>query len=880
MRKTCLAGVGIVLAGLAAALGGRAAGDEGAEASPLVIDAPGEGALLGQRKVRVTGHLTGVGTAGGVLTVNGAEAKIEGRKFEADVAAPGDGPFTIDAVYGEVGFPATRARRVVQIDATPPVIEIESPQQETIDVVGSVGSIRGWARDPHLFEVLWNGRATKPEPPGTTNWWFDVPFVLPKGQEVRVEIEAVDAAGNRSAKTVRVLRAVDPSVVTDVPDAGAVRVRIGEAGALAIADAQGSFQSLGNFGSPDPAEQDRALQALQKTLVARAQDRALREPDGSSRLVLDIQPDAGVRWRWVQWVIQVGADPQVKIYRLRFAPPDRKGEAIVQMLPKDRGIQSGAIDLVEPPALAVRLFRLNEDRPDETQTKIKIGGQEWLLPKGRGNPARSAVFGALQARIQGLREANPDLYGEIEAPPPKGPAVPYEDVWGVLQAFLAAGVTEVRFVGAAAPLPRSRAGSASPDLPVEESLDEDGLSDAPFEGPSGNGLIGIGGGAGGAFKSRGGHRNLRAGGGAGKKADDAVEHALRWLAAHQSADGGWEAGGWDAWCDGKPAGAHLVGRGKSPYDTGVTGLALLAFLGTGYTNRGDHPFAKVVSNGMRYLKNVQDAEGCFGPRTSGHYVYNHAIAALAMVEAYGMTGSAVYRGSAQKALDFVQVCRNPYFAWRYGVKPGDNDTSVTGWMTSVLHAAKLVNQADVKAGRPPSLAVDEDAFEGVRAWIDKMTDPDYGRVGYQSRGSGPARPTELIDKFPAEKSESMTAVAMLLRTFLGENPQAQPEIRKGADLCSKLLPTWNPNDGSIDMYYWFYGTLAMFQVGGEHWARWNDAMKTAIVDSQKLDGEYCSYKGSWDPIDPWGPDGGRVYSTAILALCLEVYYRYDKVFGR
>jgi hypothetical protein len=57
------------------------------------------------------------------------------------------------------------------------------------------------------------------------------------------------------------------------------------------------------------------------------------------------------------------------------------------------------------------------------------------------------------------------------------------------------------------------------DLPTEELLGEGGLSDAPFEGPRGNGLIGVGGGAGTAFPGRGGHRILRAGGG-GHKSDD------------------------------------------------------------------------------------------------------------------------------------------------------------------------------------------------------------------------------------------------------------------------------------------------------------------------------------------------------------------------
>ena len=47
------------------------------------------------------------------------------------------------------------------------------------------------------------------------------------------------------------------------------------------------------------------------------------------------------------------------------------------------------------------------------------------------------------------------------------------------------------------------------DLPFEETLGEDGLSDAPFTGPANNGLIGLGGAAGGAFHGRGGARELR-----------------------------------------------------------------------------------------------------------------------------------------------------------------------------------------------------------------------------------------------------------------------------------------------------------------------------------------------------------------------------------
>ena len=67
--------------------------------------------------------------------------------------------------------------------------------------------------------------------------------------------------------------------------------------------------------------------------------------------------------------------------------------------------------------------------------------------------------------------------------------------------------------------PASVAESASeeeiPPMPAEteQITDHDVTPSAPFEGPSSNGLIGLGGGAGGAFSGRGGHRNFFAGGG-------------------------------------------------------------------------------------------------------------------------------------------------------------------------------------------------------------------------------------------------------------------------------------------------------------------------------------------------------------------------------
>jgi len=407
------------------------------------------------------------------------------------------------------------------------------------------------------------------------------------------------------------------------------------------------------------------------------------------------------------------------------------------------------------------------------------------------------------------------------------------------------------------------------DSEFEETAGEDdGMSDAPFSGPSNNAAIGLGGGAGGGRRGRGGNRNLRAGGGS-KKTENAVDLGLKWLADHQDvdSDGKWDS---DDFMKHDPPEDKCDGSGGALYDVGLTGLSLLAFLGAGYTDRGskrENKYAKNVRMGLRYLMQSQAEDGVFGTRATHSFIYNHAIATLAMCEAYWMTGNPRYRKPAQEGLNFLAMARNPYMAWRYEPRGGENDTSVTGWCVMALKSGKFAN-----------LEVDPDAFEGARQWIDKMTEPNFGQVGYNYQGGTSSRPEGKQDRFPAEKTQAMTAAGILTRIFLGEDPRRSEMIKKGAELCLALPPVWNPDDGSIDMYYWYYATLALYQVGGTTWDRWNKSMVKAIVESQHGEGSGARI-GSWDPIGCWGDDGGRVYSTATMVLCLEIYYRYDRVFG-
>lgn len=89
--------------------------------------------------------------------------------------------------------------------------------------------------------------------------------------------------------------------------------------------------------------------------------------------------------------------------------------------------------------------------------------------------------------------------------------------------------------------------------------------------------------------------------------------------------------------------------------------------------------------------------------------------------------------------------------------------------------------------------------------------------------------------------------------------------------ASRKILTELPTPQQINLYYWYYGTLAMYHAGGTEWEQWNREMKHTLLSTQVQTGADA---GSWAPDCLWGPYGGRVYSTAMATMSLEVYYRY------
>jgi hypothetical protein len=324
----------------------------------------------------------------------------------------------------------------------------------------------------------------------------------------------------------------------------------------------------------------------------------------------------------------------------------------------------------------------------------------------------------------------------------------------------------------------------------------------------------------------------------------AVERGLRWLIAHQSNDGSWRFDFVDSACHG-----YCRNPGTEPTTTGSTALALLAFLGAGYTNQ-DNEYQIYVDRALYYLRSKARASGHGVDLTEGtkRGLYGHGLAAIALCEAYALTKDKSLRDLAQRSIYFiVEAQDNHGGGWRYTPRvPGD--TSVTGWQVMALKCAEMAR-----------LEVPSPTFVMAQHFLDTVQIENGSQYVYM-----PTQPT---------RTHALTAIGLLTRMYLGWQVNDQ-RLARGVN----LLSDWGPSQGDpakVDMYYNYYATQIMHHWGSVNWLQWNSKMRDFLVKSQATSGHEA---GSWHFDGGYGNFGGRLYNTAMAIMTLEVYYRYIPIY--
>lgn len=352
-----------------------------------------------------------------------------------------------------------------------------------------------------------------------------------------------------------------------------------------------------------------------------------------------------------------------------------------------------------------------------------------------------------------------------------------------------------------------------------------------------------------ALRNGVGKMSVIAGQGGNAATEEAVGAALAWLAKAQSRDGRWDAVQHGGGNEELTLGQNRGGAGRNA-DTGVSALALLAFLGAGHSHLQGQ-YQDNVRRGLDFLLRSQATDGnLFGEATLYAQMYCHSMATFALAEAQAVSNDRRLEAAVRKAVNYSLAAQNTSTGgWRY--RPGDTgDTSQLGWQIMALTSAE-------RAG----IKLPDITWTRVNRFLQTVQRGNGGLSSY--------RPDSPM-------STSMTAEAFYCRLMLQELNVVNLPGATADEATAQLLAS-PPNADRTNLYYWYYATLALHhrqsanEPAAAAWRKWNDAMTAALMTTQASDGDNA---GSWNSNTIWGGYGGRVYTTAMATMCLEVYYRY------
>ena len=320
--------------------------------------------------------------------------------------------------------------------------------------------------------------------------------------------------------------------------------------------------------------------------------------------------------------------------------------------------------------------------------------------------------------------------------------------------------------------------------------------------------------------------------GGSKASEAAVARALVYLSRSQEKDGAW----------GYVSGKSRKHRRKET-DIALTGLSTLCFLAGDHTPTKNGPYRDTVAKAVDYLVEQQGKDGSLWQ--NGGRMYGHAIATLALSEAAIMTGDAKYRKAAIKGAQFIVKAQSPSTGgWRY--KPRESgDTSVLGWCVMALYSVQRMG-----------MEIPPETMKGAAKWLDRVGGGKTGILcGYTDRSPKPA----------------MSAEGAFSRMLMGRRPTDAQQKELAAYLNANKKAT------AGNFYLAYYGSLAMMQLGGDAWAKWNPEMRERLVALQNRGG---AHDGAWTTQTTYAShSAGTIYTTSMATLTLEVYYRYLPMLG-
>ena len=356
--------------------------------------------------------------------------------------------------------------------------------------------------------------------------------------------------------------------------------------------------------------------------------------------------------------------------------------------------------------------------------------------------------------------------------------------------------------------------------------------------------------------------------------DQAVDRGLTWLATKQRADGSFDS----------------IDLGQP----GVTSFCVMAFLAQGESPI-DGKYQQQLSKAIDFIANQQKPNGLIAFSAPSEVpieraivrhtetpkgaigrtvVYNHAISALTICEAYGQCSpeqskklAPVIKRAIAATLEMQAwgpKSEKDVGGWRYLYRHGadknslksDSDLSVSGWQLMFLRSA-----------RNAGFDVPKESIDNAVKYIENCYLAAENRKvhGYLTNNSTAC-------------TRAMAGAGILAMAHAGKH-DSEAAIGSGEWILKHDFKDYNNadpvyQDRVSDRYH--YGAVvcsqAMFQLGGKFWKQFFPPLVDTLLANQKAD-------GSW-PRDRSDRRYGNCYSTSLSILSLTVPNQMLPIFQR
>lgn len=291
----------------------------------------------------------------------------------------------------------------------------------------------------------------------------------------------------------------------------------------------------------------------------------------------------------------------------------------------------------------------------------------------------------------------------------------------------------------------------------------------------------------------------------------AIHDGLQYLATHQAGDGSWKT------------------ETKGSNQMGLMGLAILAFMANGHIGDGGS-YADTTNRGIDYLVRQARPNGLLNIASSHYDMYNHGLATLALIEAYGMTGDPEVRRVLDKAVDLIVRCQGPEGGWTYSATRGTHDSSISVMQLLALRAARSVG-----------FAIDAEVINRAHAYVRSCYRGK--RFGYQPGGGG--------------ASYALTASGTVSLLAAGRTAAVDPATAGGLESLTE-----DTRNQGVNAQYYFYATyyaaLAAKLAGESGYQDIYPPIVRTLLQSQHAD-------GSWR-----GGSTGRIMNTSVAVFVLSL----------